>query len=170
MQNPFYHCPGSAIAFPGENVVTPSLANQWPPIFATYSARDNAAYSRSFSVLNVNSSNSGSQECMVFKPKSEDETLLAQPSGCGRYMLFGVNLVSHPELPSPQVATSSELNSPCSVPPTTHSSVSETIQVSETSKSVSGVLSEKQCKKCCSVSNRSCTKVHYCLDFLFVSA
>jgi auxin response factor len=90
---------------------------------------------------------------MVFKPKSEDETLLAQPNGCGSCMVFGVNLVSHPELPSPQVATSSELNSPCSVPPTTHSSVSETIQVSETSKS------EKQCKKCCTVSNRSCTKV-----------
>lgn len=165
MQNLLYHCPGNAIAFPGENVLTPSFTNQGPPLFATYNARDNVAYSGSMSVSKVNSSNSGSQESMAFKRKSEDETVLAQPNGCGRCMLFGVNLVnSHPELPSPQVATSSELNSTCSLPPTTRSSVSETIQVSETCKSVSG---EKQCKKCCSVGNRSCTKVRYLLDFPF---
>ncbi|XP_048336269.2 auxin response factor 23 isoform X1 [Ziziphus jujuba] len=161
MQNPFYQCPHRAIAFPVDNMVTSSLINHCHPTFTTYSACDNVTNSRSFSVSNVNSSNSGSQECTVFEPKSKDETPIAQPNGCGRCMLFGVNLVnsSHPELPSPQVATSSEHLSPCSIPPTSQSSVSETIQVSETSKSISRVLSNKQCKKCCSVINRSCTKV-----------
>lgn len=162
MQNPFYHCPGSGIAFPGENMSTLSLTNHWSTIFTSYSACDNVTNSRSFSVSNVNSSNSGSQECTVFEPKSENETPVAQPNGRGRCMLFGVNLVdSHPELPSRQVATSSEHLSPCSIPPTSQSSVSETIQVSETSKSISRVLSDNKCKKCCSVSNRSCTKVQY---------
>ncbi|PQM35017.1 auxin response factor 4-like [Prunus yedoensis var. nudiflora] len=83
----------------------------------------------------------------AFKPRSEIEAPLVQPNSRGTTMLFGVNIVtSHPELPSPQVVTSSELFSPCSITPISQSSVSETIQISETSKSVSGVLSAKQCK------------------------
>ncbi|KAE8672255.1 Auxin response factor 2, putative isoform 1 [Hibiscus syriacus] len=65
-------------------------------------------------------------------------------------MLFGVNLVNgSPELPSPQVLTSSEVKRLCSTPPTSQSSVEEP----------SKCISSKQCNNCCFVGNRSCTKV-----------
>lgn len=149
LHDPLFQCPGSAIA--------PSLTNQWPPIF-NFGVLDSVAFRRSMSVPNIKSS--GSQDSRAFKPRSEIEPPLVQPNSRGTTMLFGVNIVtSHPELPSPQVVTSSELFSPCSITPISQSSVSETIQISETSKSVSGVLSAKQCKNCCSVTNRSCIKV-----------
>ncbi|KAM1759129.1 hypothetical protein ACFX11_008166 [Malus domestica] len=142
----FYQCPGSPKA--------PSLTNQWPPMFG-FGAFDSGACKRSMSVPNIWSS--GSRKLRTFELRSETQSPLVQPKTT---MLFGVKIVtSYPELPSPQVANSIELDSPCSTPPIYHSSVSETIQLSETSKSVSGVRSEKQCRKCCSVSNRSRIKV-----------
>ncbi|TQD94975.1 hypothetical protein C1H46_019406 [Malus baccata] len=146
MNDSFYQCPGSSKA--------PSLTNQWPPMFG-FGVFDSGACKRSMSVPNIWSS--GSQKLRTFELMSETQSPLVQPKTT---MLFGVKIVtSYPELPSPQVANSIELYSPCSTPPIYHSSVSETIQRSETSKSVSGVRSEKQCRKCCSVSNRSRIKV-----------
>nr|POE61364.1 isoform 2 of auxin response factor 23 [Quercus suber] len=70
------------------------------------------------------------EECRASESRDENEALLAPPTGCYRYRLFGVNLFnSFLELPSPQVATYCELSSPCSVPPTSQSSVCQTIQV-----------------------------------------
>lgn len=150
MHNPHYQCPGNAVA--------PSLTNQWQPIF-DFGVLDSGAFRRSLSIPSINSSQS--QESRAFRTRSENEVPLVQPKTCRRTMLFGVDIVtSQPELPSPQVATFSGLSSPCSIPPISQSSVSETIQLSETSKSISGVLYEKQCKKCCSINNRSCIKVH----------
>ena len=153
MHGRFYQCSSNKRSYFGGNIAAPYPTHQWPPMF------DNVSVSRNISVSNVTSSNSGYQECRASESRDENEPLLAQPTGCNRYMLFGVNLFnSYPELPSPQVATYCELLSPCSFPPTSQSSVSHTIQVSsEPSKSSSGVL-EKQCKRC-SVTNRSCTKV-----------
>ncbi|PON57192.1 Auxin response factor [Parasponia andersonii] len=157
---PCYQCPGEEIPFPGETRVTTGLTNPCCSTFATYGVCESVAFTGSFSVSNGNSSNSESQECTAFKQRSDD-IAPRYPNGCDKYMLFGVNLFhSHPELPSPQVATSSELLSTFSFPPTSQSSsVSEPVQVSDTSKSVSDVVLEKQCKQCCSISNRSCTKV-----------
>lgn len=153
MHGRFYQCSSNKRSYFSGNIAAPYPTHQWHPMF------DNVSVSRNISVSNVTSSNSGYQECRASESRDENEPLLAQPTGCNRYMLFGVNLFnSYPELPSPQVATYCELLSPCSFPPTSQSSVSHTIQVSsEPSKSSSGVL-EKQCKKC-SVTNRSCTKV-----------
>lgn len=152
MQAQVYQCPRGEIAFPGETMVPSSLTNQLCSKFATYS--------RSFSVSNGNSTNSGSQE---FAEQRSNDEAPRQPNGSGKYMLFGVNLFhGHPELPSPQAATSNELLSSFSLPPTSQSSVSEPpVHVSDSSnnKSVFGLLSEKQCKQCCSITNRSCSKV-----------
>lgn len=146
MHDPFYQCPGYPKA--------PSLTNQWPPMFG-FGVFDSGTYKRSMSVPNISSS--GSQKLRAFELRSETQSPLVEQKST---MLFGVNIVtSHPELPSPQVANSIELCSPCSIPPISHSSVSETVQLSETSKSISGVCSEKQCKKCSSINNRSCIKV-----------
>lgn len=159
MHDPFYLCPNSMVSLPGGSLMNPGLPNHWPASpFAPYKVCKNAAQSRNLSVRSASSENSGSQVCKALELKDENRTPLAQPNGGSRYMLFGVNLVnSPPELPSPHMATSNELESPCSVPPTPQSSISETIQFSEPSKSVSGILSGKQCKNCCV--SRSCTKV-----------
>lgn len=163
MHDPFYMCLNRMVSLPGGSLMSPGLSNHWPASpFAPYEVCETAAQSKNLSVPNASSENSGSQMCMALELKDENRTPLAQPNGGSRYMLFGVNLVnSPPELPSPQMATSNELESPCSVPPTSQSSISETIQVSEPSKSVSGILSEKQCKNC--YVSRSCTKVPYLL-------
>lgn len=159
MHDPIYMCLNRMVSLPGGSLMSPGLSNHWPASpFAPYEVCETAAQSKNLSVPNASSENSGSQMCMALELKDENRTPLAQPNGGSRYMLFGVNLVnSPPELPSPQMATSNELESPCSVPPTSQSSISETIQVSEPSKSVSGILPEKQCKNCCV--SRSCTKV-----------
>ncbi|KAJ0112016.1 hypothetical protein Patl1_01101 [Pistacia atlantica] len=130
MHSPFYRGPSSAESSPGGSIVP-----------------------------DVNSLNSGSQDWRALELRDENGTPLAPPNDGGRYMLFGVNLFkcSPPELPSPQVANSIELESHGSIPPISQSSVSETIQVSDLSKSVSGNPSEMQCKNCHSF--RSCTKV-----------
>lgn len=158
IRDQFYPCSNSTVSLSGGSIVNSCLPNHWPAPYAPYGVRDNAALGRDFSVPNASSLSSGSQEWRTLELKDENGTPHAEPKGGSRYMLFGVNLInSSPELPSPQVATSNELESLCSVPPTSQSSVSETIQVSELSKSVSGIPSEKQCKNC-GVS-RSCTKV-----------
>ncbi|XWS31654.1 hypothetical protein CRYUN_Cryun23aG0095000 [Craigia yunnanensis] len=131
--NSFYQCTSS------------TAQNDWPPTFYSCGVHDDALASRKVSVPNVNS-----QKWRTLEPRNENETSLCEPNGGHRYMLFGVNLVNGPsEFPSPQVLTSSELKSLCSIPPTSQSSVSEP------SKSTSS----KQCNNCCFVSNRSCTKV-----------
>jgi hypothetical protein len=159
MHDQLYRLSSNTIPSPGGNMAAPCPTCQWPPIFTTYAVCDNVAGSRNISVSNVTTSNTGSQECRASESRDENEAPLSQPTGRARYMLFGVNLVnSHPELPSPQVANYCGLCSPCSLSPTSHSSVSETIQVSEPSKDISGVLLEKQCENCF-VTSRSCTKV-----------
>ncbi|KAL5796839.1 hypothetical protein ACOSQ2_001659 [Xanthoceras sorbifolium] len=158
MHDTFYVCPNGTVSFPSGSMVNSGLPNHWPATFAACAVGNNAVLSRNISVLNGNSLNSGSQEWRSLEFKNENESPLSQPHGGSRYMLFGVNLVSSPpELPSPQDATSNEFESPCSVPPTSQSSISETFQVSEPSKSVSGIPSGNQCKNCCLF--RSCTKV-----------
>ncbi|XP_041016734.1 auxin response factor 4-like isoform X1 [Juglans microcarpa x Juglans regia] len=149
----------STISCPGGNIMAPCPTYQWPPIFAN-EVCDNISVSRNMiSVSNVTISNSGSHEFRSSESRDENDGPLSQPTSCARYMLFGVNLAnSHPELPSPQVATYCELSSPCSFPPTSESCVSETIQVSESSKNSPCILLKKQCENC-SVTNRSCTKV-----------
>ncbi|XP_041022563.1 auxin response factor 23-like isoform X12 [Juglans microcarpa x Juglans regia] len=142
------------ISSSGGNIAVPCPTYQWPPIF-TNRVCDNVSVRRNISVSTT--SNFGSK---VFRPsesRDENDVPLAQPTGCAR--LFGVDLLySHQELPSPQVATSCELSRPRSFLPTYESCVSETIQVSESSKSTSGVLQRKQCDNR-SFIKRNCTKV-----------
>ncbi|XP_022758098.1 auxin response factor 2B-like isoform X2 [Durio zibethinus] len=143
--NSFYQCTSSTTLFSGGNVASLGLHNKWPPTFSCYGVHDNALASRKVRVPNVNS-----MEWRTLERRNESKTPLCQPNGGHSYMLFGVNLVhGPPELPSPQVVTSSELGSLCSIPPTSQSSVSEP----------SKGRSSTQCKNCCSVSNRSCNKV-----------
>ncbi|KAF4382894.1 hypothetical protein G4B88_021677 [Cannabis sativa] len=161
LQAPFYQYPREQLAFPGEKTTKTSLTNnQWWSMCAPYRGSDSAAFTKSFSVSNGNSGHSGSQEYMTLGKKSGDGAP-CYPNDSNKYMLFGVNLFnSHQELPSPQVTTSCELLSPFSFPPTSQcSSVSEPIQVSDTSKSVSDFFPEKQCNKCCSIRYRSYIKV-----------
>lgn len=105
----------------------------------------------------MNSIDSESQARRASESRDESEVPFGQPAGYGRneYKLFGVRL-NHAELPSQQLAASSNTSS---LPPMSESSISASITVTEPSKSVSGVTSQKKCKKCCSVNNRSCTKV-----------
>lgn len=153
---PFYPCPSNAASFPGGNIARLGLPNGWCPALSSYGVHENAVQTRSISVPNINSHNSGSQDWGDFKLKDANEVPLASPNSGSRYMLFGVNLVNNPpELPSPQVVTSSEHESHYSVPPTSQSTVSAP------SKSTSGTNSKNQCKNCCSATNRSCTKVLY---------
>lgn len=167
MLYPFYGRPNSAESSPGGRIVSSGLPNHRPAMFAPDGAHDSAMLSKNLSVPDVNSLNSDSQD-RALELKDENRTPLAQPNGRGRYMLFGVNLFnSSLELPSPQVADSSELESHGSIPPTSQSSVSETAQVSDLSKSVFGYPSEMQCKNCSSF--RRCTKVvcffmHLCCE------
>ncbi|KAA8549213.1 hypothetical protein F0562_000897 [Nyssa sinensis] len=160
MHDPFYYCPGYTVSIPVGIPPNSELADYWPPTFTSHRAHDSVEASRSLSVPNVNSISSVSQDWKAPEENGEIEAPITQPNGSGRYMLFGVDIFnSHTELPSPQLLYSSELHGLCSVPPTvSQSSISEP-KVSEASKSISGNLSEKQCKNCCSISNRSCTKV-----------
>ncbi|XP_034690136.1 auxin response factor 2A-like isoform X1 [Vitis riparia] len=159
MHDPFYQCPGKTILFQGENPLSSGIANGCSLTFTYCGACDNVGGSTNLSFANLDSSNCEFQDWRALEPKG-NETSFAQQNRIDKYKLFGVNLINSPaELPSPQVASSSELQSPCSIPPTSQSSISESIQASEPSKSVSGDLSDKQCKNCCSVMVRSCTKV-----------
>ncbi|KAE8009608.1 hypothetical protein FH972_006036 [Carpinus fangiana] len=154
-----YRLSSNIIPSPAGNMAAPFTTYRRPQIITTSAVCDNDTVSRNISVSNITTSNTGSQECRASESRDENEAPHSQPTGRTRYMLFGVNLVnSHLELPSPQVANYCELCSPCSFSPTSHSSVSETIQVSEPSKDISGILLEKQCENC-SVTSRSCTKV-----------
>lgn len=165
MLDPFYRCPGSKISIPGAIPVNSGLPNCWPPTSTSHG--DNVGVGTRLFVTNVNSSSSGSQEWRASEQNDEIEAPVTQPNGTAKIMLFGVNIGnSLAELPSPQFATLIEPQSPCSVPPTTSQSSSETIHVSDPSKSIAGILSEKQCKNCCSVTNRSCTKVFHLLEFV----
>ncbi|KAE8681609.1 Auxin response factor 2 [Hibiscus syriacus] len=108
------------------DVASFGLHNSWLPTFTNDRVHEDVLASKKNSVPNVNS-----------------QTSSCEPNGDHSYMLFGVNLmVGPPQPPSPQHFTSSELESLCSIPPTSQSTVSEP------SKGTS-----------CSVSNRSCTKV-----------
>ncbi|KAL7172239.1 hypothetical protein ACSBR2_031854 [Camellia fascicularis] len=130
-------------------------ADYWSPTFTSSGAHDSVEVSRSSSFPKFNSTSSVSVDCKApeeYKIKAP----LSQPNGNAKCMLFGVNIFSSPlELPSQQVVSCSDP----ALPVVSHSSISETDQVSETSKSVYGNLSEKQCKNCCSITSRSCTKV-----------
>ncbi|OMP06594.1 AUX/IAA protein [Corchorus olitorius] len=88
---------------------------------------------------------------LLMNGRNENETSLSDPSNRHKCMIFGVSLATgSPELPSPQVLTSSEHESLISsIPPTSQSSVSEP----------SEIKSSKHCTNCHSLSNRSCTKV-----------
>ncbi|RVX20893.1 Auxin response factor 4 [Vitis vinifera] len=150
MHDPFYQCPGKTILFQGENPLSSGIANGCSLTFTYCGACDNVGGSRNLSFANLDSSNCEFQDWRALEPKG-NEASFAQQNRIDKYKLFGVNLINSPaELPSPQVASSSELQSPCSIPPTSQSSISESIQASEPSKSVSGDISDKQCKNCCS--------------------
>lgn len=169
MHDQLYRLSSNTVPSPSGNMAAPCPAYRWPPIF-TNAVCDDVGVSRNISVSNVTTSNTGSQEWRASESRDENEAPLSPPTGRERCMLFGVNLVnSHSELPSPQVANYCDLCSPCSFSPTSHSSVSETIQVSEPSKDISGVLLEKQCENCF-VTSRRCTKVLFlcnCFNIMF---
>ncbi|KAI4349596.1 hypothetical protein L6164_010163 [Bauhinia variegata] len=158
-QNPSHQSLGSSISFPDDNISTSSLPIR-PPIFTTCVTCNNVSIKRDVST-NVNSSDSESQGWRASEPRDENEVHFGHPHGYNRYKLFGFNLIdNNPELPSPQVAAFSKISSPPSVvTPMSQSSVSATIPASEPSKSISGVTSEKENKKWCSVNSRSCTMV-----------
>ena len=150
----FYQYPGSKTSFQGENPLSSGIADCCSLTF-TY----NVGGSENFCFGNLNP-DFDFLDWRALEPKG-NESSLAQQNHIDKYKLFGVNLINSPttELPSPQVASSSELQSPCSIPPMSQSSFSESLEASEPSKSVSGDLSDKQCKNCCSILSRSCTKV-----------
>ncbi|KAJ4846220.1 hypothetical protein Tsubulata_025572 [Turnera subulata] len=152
---PLYRRPSGAVSFPGGNIARLGPPNGWCYALGSYGIHENSAGSRNLPVSNVNSRNSVSKDRRGSEWKDPKKASLAPPDGGGRYMLFGVNLVncSPPELPSPQVATSTELESHYFVPPTSQSSVSES------SKTKPDKNSEKRCKYCCRTTIRSCTKV-----------
>ncbi|KAA8543166.1 hypothetical protein F0562_021339 [Nyssa sinensis] len=160
MHDWFCQCHGSIVSVPGGNPPNSGLANYWTPTLSLHGAHDSVEESRNLSVPNVNSDSSVSQDWKVPEEKGEIEAPLTQPHGSGRYMLFGVDIVnSHLEFPSPQVTFLTEHRSLCSVPPAvSQSSISEP-KVQGSPKRISGDFPEKQCKNCCAISNRSCTKV-----------
>ncbi|OMO77841.1 AUX/IAA protein [Corchorus capsularis] len=123
------------------NAASLGLQNNWPPTFS-----NNALARRTFSFPNVNS-----QAWMTLESRNENETSISDPNSRNKCIIFGVSLANgSPELPSPQVLTSSEHESLIgSIPPTSQSSVSEP----------SEIKSSKHCTSCHSLSNRSCTKV-----------
>ncbi|CAJ1879906.1 unnamed protein product [Sphenostylis stenocarpa] len=96
--------------------------------------------------LSISSSNLSSicSESLGWPPsesRNENDAPFGHLGSCSKYKLFGVSLIDRqPELPSPQRAGFSKTSSLLSSPPTC-------------------VTSEKTCKKCHSVNNRSCTKV-----------
>ncbi|XP_021681483.2 auxin response factor 4 [Hevea brasiliensis] len=155
VHGPFYPSPSGTVLFPGGNVVRLGLPNCCCPLLSSYGVPENTTRSRDLSVVRVKSYNSAPQDLRTSELKEANEVPHApQPSGGGRYMLFGVDLVKSPqELPSPQVATYSDHESLYSIPPMSQSSVSKP------SKSTSGSKSENQCKNCCSAANQYCTKV-----------
>ncbi|XP_038682072.1 auxin response factor 24-like [Tripterygium wilfordii] len=156
VQDSLYCYQGSKVPFTGGNTADVDLSIHWLPTFISYGLVN--------TVVSCNSSvaNSSSHDQRALELKDANEVQIAQLNGGSRCMVFGVNLHSPPELPSPQVATSSERESLCSVPPMSQSSVSEGIQLSERSKSVSLIGPRKQCNNCCFVTNRSRIKVQKC--------
>ncbi|XP_057472490.1 auxin response factor 24-like [Actinidia eriantha] len=160
MHDPFSR--GSTISVPGGIPPNPRLTNYWPSPFTLIGVRDCVEASKSVSFPKVNPTGSVSQDWKASEEKKDEvKSPLDKPIGNDKCMLFGVNIFSSPpELPSLQVVSSTEFHSLCPAPPAiSHSSISEHVQVPEPSKSISGNLSEKQCKNCCSNANRSCTKV-----------
>ncbi|XWS76490.1 hypothetical protein CRYUN_Cryun01aG0180900 [Craigia yunnanensis] len=145
--NSICQCTSCTALFSGGKVASLGLQNNWPQTFFSYGVHPDSLASRKFSVPNVNS-----QKWRTLELRNEYETPLCEPNGGDRHMLFGVNLVNGPpELPSPQVLTPSDPKSFFSILPTSQSSVSEPFKGT----------SSNQCNNCCSVSNRSCTKVTF---------
>lgn len=159
IKNPLGHSLGNLISFPNDDISTSSIPKQ-PPIFTSYEACNNVPASRYCSLSNVNSNDSEPQGWRASESRDENEVPFGQQGGCSKIecKIFGVCL-NNPELPSPQVAASSNTSSLLSVPPMSQSSISAPIPVSKPSKSISGATSKKKCKKCCSVNSRTCTKV-----------
>ncbi|KAJ7977490.1 Auxin response factor [Quillaja saponaria] len=154
----FHQYPRNPISFPDLNTLTPGLPNQWSPISTTNGV---FTISKDIPISNVNSSIFGSPDCRSSESRDENEVLLCQPDDYSRYKLFGVCLSnSHSELPSQQLATFSKYSVAPRVLPTSQSSINGTNWVSAPSKSISGASSRKQCKRCSSVTSRSCIKVH----------
>ncbi|XP_028762300.1 auxin response factor 2-like [Neltuma alba] len=143
------HSLGGSAPFPDDDISISSHPKQ-PLIPTTYGACNNVPVARYLSPSNVNSSDSESQGWRASESKDENDNKI-------EHKLFGISL-NHPELPSPQVAASSS-TSTLHVPPMSQSCVSATIPVSKPSEGISGVTSQKKCKKCSSVNSRTCTKV-----------
>lgn len=135
-----------AALFSGGQVESLGLHNSWSTtVSSSNGVHEDAIASRKISVPNVNS-----QEWSTSEPRNENDTSWCEPNEGHACMLFGVNLVTGPpEPPSPQLVTSSELESHCSILPTSQSTVSKPSKGTST----------KQCDNCCSASNWSCTKV-----------
>ncbi|XP_054778287.1 auxin response factor 2A-like isoform X2 [Prosopis cineraria] len=146
LQIPVCHCSAS---FPDDDISTSSPPKQ-PLIPTTNEECNNISVTRYLSLSNVNSNDSESQGWRASESRDDNDNKT-------EYKLFGISL-NHSELPSPQVAASSS-TSTLHVPPMSQSSVSATIPVSKPSNAISGVASQKKCKKCCSVNSRTCTKV-----------
>ncbi|XP_050236807.1 auxin response factor 2B-like isoform X2 [Mercurialis annua] len=154
MHGAFHPCPSGTILFSGGNLTISDLRNGCRPPLSSYGIPENAIVGTKFSILNVNSCDSGSQGSRTLKLKDANEIPHAPPKGGGRYKLFGVDLDKNPpELPSSQVSTYSDHESLFSPSPMSQSSVSEP------SKSTSAATnSDSQCKNC-SATDLSCTKV-----------
>lgn len=120
--DPFYQCSSSTAHFSGRKVL--GLCNK----------------------LSTFSSNRVHDDAHAAK----NETSLSKPNGSHKCMIFGVNLFNgSPELPSPQVLTSNEVQRLCSTPLTSQSSISI----------ASKGIPNKQCNNCCTIGDRTCTKV-----------
>ncbi|GFZ13696.1 auxin response factor 2 [Actinidia rufa] len=129
MHDPFSR--GSTFSVPGGIPPNPRLTNYWPSPFTLIG--DCVEASKSVSFPKVNPTGSVSQDWKTSEEKKDEvKSPLDKPIGNDKCMLFGVNIFSSPpELPSPQVVSSTELHSLCPAPPaTSHSSISEHVQVS----------------------------------------
>lgn len=156
MDDPFDKCHISSILFSGGNIGS-SIPKGCP---SAHAVQNKAKGKQILSVPNVNFSNSESSDRRALELRDQNDAPPMQQSCLGGYKLFGVNLFnSPPELPSPQVANSSDFECFSYVPPTSQSSISGTKRVTDPSNSLSGSLSKKKCNTFCSVTNRSCTKV-----------
>ncbi|KAI7990635.1 Auxin response factor 2 [Camellia lanceoleosa] len=120
----FCHSHANTISIPSGNPPNPTLA-YWPPTF-TFPQTKTTEVSTSLSFPKVKSTSSVHQDWNEEKT-DEIKAPMGKPNGSDKYMLFGVNIFSRPrELHSQQVVSSV----------VSQSGISETIQVSEPSKSV----------------------------------
>ncbi|XP_048138967.1 auxin response factor 2A-like isoform X2 [Rhodamnia argentea] len=89
-------------------------SGQWPPACIA----PGRGPGKSLSAQDISPANSTSQARMTSQTKDDNEKTIAKTHCFGKCKVFGVNLADDvSELHSPQVANSSELSSPSSVPP-----------------------------------------------------